>query len=160
MTNKEFYIKMLEEETKKFRDVIEALPDDKFNYKVHDKSREAGNLAAQLAMQWYAISDVLTKGKMDIDSHNPEKTSKKDLLQMFDKGMRGLKDDLENIPDEEWEEETVTLEFPGMKWEDKKMGIAWGFLFDGIHHRGQLSTFLRAMGAKVPSIYGPSADTK
>ena len=36
--------------------------------------------------------------------------------------------------------------------------MLWGFLFDGIHHRGQLSTYLRPMGAKVPSIYGPSAD--
>jgi uncharacterized damage-inducible protein DinB len=37
--------------------------------------------------------------------------------------------------------------------------ILWLFLFDGIHHRGQLSTYLRPMGAAVPSIYGPSADT-
>jgi uncharacterized damage-inducible protein DinB len=35
---------------------------------------------------------------------------------------------------------------------------AWGFLFDIIHHRGQLSTYLRPMGSTVPSIYGPSAD--
>jgi uncharacterized damage-inducible protein DinB len=35
---------------------------------------------------------------------------------------------------------------------------AWGFLLDIIHHRGQLSTYLRPMGAKVPQIYGPSAD--
>ena len=37
-------------------------------------------------------------------------------------------------------------------------GNAWGFFFDIIHHRGQLSTYLRPMGAKVPQIYGPSAD--
>ena len=35
---------------------------------------------------------------------------------------------------------------------------AWGFLLDIIHHRGQLSTYLRPMGSTVPSIYGPSAD--
>jgi hypothetical protein len=35
---------------------------------------------------------------------------------------------------------------------------AWGFLFDIVHHRGQISTYLRPMGAKVPQIYGPSAD--
>jgi hypothetical protein len=34
----------------------------------------------------------------------------------------------------------------------------WGFLFDEVHHRGQLSTYLRPMGGKVPSIHGPSAD--
>ncbi|MDA1080285.1 MAG: hypothetical protein O2973_01210 [Gemmatimonadetes bacterium] len=36
--------------------------------------------------------------------------------------------------------------------------ICWFMLHDTIHHRGQLSVYLRAMGAKVPSIYGPSAD--
>jgi uncharacterized damage-inducible protein DinB len=43
-------------------------------------------------------------------------------------------------------------------WETSLGDMLWGFLFDGIHHRGQLSTYLRPMGAKVPSIYGPSAD--
>jgi len=36
--------------------------------------------------------------------------------------------------------------------------LAWGVLFDLIHHRGQLSTYLRPMGSTVPAIYGPSAD--
>jgi uncharacterized damage-inducible protein DinB len=35
---------------------------------------------------------------------------------------------------------------------------AWGFLLDIIHHRGQISTYLRPMGSTVPQIYGPSAD--
>jgi len=35
---------------------------------------------------------------------------------------------------------------------------AWGFLLDAIHHRGQLSTYLRPMGSTVPAIYGPSGD--
>ena len=38
--------------------------------------------------------------------------------------------------------------------------MIWGFLFDSIHHRGQLMTYLRAMGEKVPGIYGPSADSE
>jgi uncharacterized damage-inducible protein DinB len=43
-------------------------------------------------------------------------------------------------------------------WETTIDGFVWGFLFDAVHHRGQLSTYLRPMGGKVPSIYGPSAD--
>ena len=46
----------------------------------------------------------------------------------------------------------------GAAWEDTIAKMAWGFLFDAVHHRGQLSTYLRPMGGKVPSIYGPSAD--
>jgi uncharacterized damage-inducible protein DinB len=43
-------------------------------------------------------------------------------------------------------------------WEAPLGDMLWGFLFDAIHHRGQLSAYLRPMGAKVPSIYGPSGD--
>jgi uncharacterized damage-inducible protein DinB len=46
----------------------------------------------------------------------------------------------------------------GGAWEDTVGGFLWSFLFDAIHHRGQLSTYLRPMGSKVPAIYGPSAD--
>ncbi|QQS22740.1 hypothetical protein IPM19_03870 [bacterium] len=48
----------------------------------------------------------------------------------------------------------------GEEWKDKKFKMVWGFFFDAIHHRGQLATYLRAMGAKVPPIYGPSADSQ
>jgi uncharacterized damage-inducible protein DinB len=43
-------------------------------------------------------------------------------------------------------------------WEDTVANMVWGFFFDAIHHRGQLSVYLRPMGGKVPSIYGPSGD--
>ena len=43
-------------------------------------------------------------------------------------------------------------------WEAPIGEMIWGFLFDAIHHRGQLSTYLRPMGGKVPAIYGPSGD--
>ena len=162
MTNKEFYIKTLDGERKKFRDVIEALPDDKFAYKVHDRSRTAGNLAAQLAVQWEAISGIVTKGMPTFDAHSMQmaEKSKQDLLKMFDAGFEQLKADVAATSDEKWENDMAVLDMgPGGKWEDKKYNMAWGFLFDAVHHRGQLSTYLRAMGGKVPSIYGPSADS-
>ncbi|MBY0376794.1 DinB family protein, partial [Patescibacteria group bacterium] len=84
-----------------------------------------------------------------------------DLLASFDKGMDQLKKDVATTTEEEWENGKSVLDMgPNGKWEDTKYAMAWGFLFDAIHHRGQLSTFLRQMGAKVPSIYGPSADSK
>ena len=47
---------------------------------------------------------------------------------------------------------------PGAEWSDTLENMFWGYLFDMVHHRGQLSAYLRPMGGKVPSIYGPSAD--
>ena len=43
-------------------------------------------------------------------------------------------------------------------WKAPLGEMMWGLLFDAIHHRGQLSTYIRPMGGKVPSIYGPSGD--
>ena len=163
MTIKEFFIKTLNEETKKFRDVLEALPDVKFNYQVHDKARSAGNLAAQLAVQWEAISGIVKNGTPTFNSTGMESAmkNKEEMLIIFDRGMSDLKKDMNEISEEGWESDKAEFDMgQGKKWVDSKLGMSWSFLFDAIHHRGQLSTYLRAMGAKVPSIYGPSADTK
>mgnify|MGYP001564137047 FL=1 len=75
MNTKEFFLKTLKDERKKFRDAIEALPDDQFSHKVHDRAREAGSLAGQLAAQWIAISNVITKGNpMDGDWYKGEQS--------------------------------------------------------------------------------------
>lgn len=157
MTNKDFFAITLKAEAPKFRSAIEALPEDKHGHKVHEKSREAGNLAAQLALQWKAISGVLTQGSPAFDPHEMGKQSKAEMLAKFDAGMAQLEKDLIAISESEWENGSAAM---GEMWKDKKYNMAWGFLFDAIHHRGQLATYLRAMGAKVPSIYGPSADDK
>lgn len=157
MTNKEFFLKTLEEEAPKFRVAIDALPEDKQTHKVHERSREAGNIAAQLALQWKAISGIITAGMPAFNPHEMENLTKADMLSKFDEGMAQLQKDVASASEEDWENTEASM---GSEWKDKKYRMSWGFLFDAIHHRGQLSTFLRAMGAKVPSIYGPTADTQ
>ncbi len=157
MTNKEFFLKTLKDESPKFRKAIEALPEDKHEHKVHEKSREAGNIAAQLAVQWKAISGILSKGAPDFNPHEMGPQSKADMLVKFDSGIAQLEKDVTAISEQDWDNGEAAM---GETWKDKKFNMAWGFLFDAIHHRGQLATYLRAMGAKVPSIYGPSADSQ
>jgi uncharacterized damage-inducible protein DinB len=157
MTNKEFFIKTLKDEAPKFRVAIEALPEDKQTHKVHERSREAGNIAAQLALQWKGISGIITKGSPDFNPHEMEGQSKADMLAKFDSGMSQLEKDLASVSEEDWDNGEAKM---GDMWKDKKFNMSWGFLFDAIHHRGQLATYLRAMGEKVPSIYGPSADSQ
>ena len=57
------------------------------------------------------------------------------------------------LPADRWD---GTLEFFGS--ERPASPMAWSFLFDIVHHRGQITTYLRPMGSKVPQIYGPSGD--
>ena len=155
MTNKEFFLETLKEEAPRFRKAIDALPEDKHGHKVHDRSRAAGNLAGQLAMQWKAISLIITTGTPSFNPHEMDNLSKADMLSKFDDSMAQLEKDLESASDEDWENGMAGW---GETRNEKKYHMAWMFMFDAIHHRGQLLTFLRAMGAKVPSIYGPSAD--
>ena len=156
MTNKEFFLKVLTDETPRFRKAIDALPEDKLSHKVHERSREAGNIAAQLCIQWKAISGIVKNGTPDFNPHEMEIKTKAEMLETFDKGMSQLTTDVVAISDDEWENTDASM---GETWKDKKFSMSWGFLFDAIHHRGQLGTYLREMGAKVPAIYGPSADS-
>ncbi|HTH93353.1 MAG TPA: DinB family protein [Candidatus Paceibacterota bacterium] len=157
MTNKEFFVEILQEEAPKFRKVIDALDEDKHGHKVHDRSREAGNLAAQLGIQWKGISGIITTGAPQFDPHEMENRTKAEMLAEFDEGIAQLQKDLEGISDEDWENGEAGW---GNGQFEKKYHMAWMFLLDAIHHRAQLATYLRAMGAKVPAIYGPSADSQ
>lgn len=155
MTNKDFFLEILNEEAPKFRKVIDALPEDKHGHKVHERARAAGHLAAQLGIQWKAISGIVTLGKPTFNPHEMESKTKEEMLAAFDEGMAQLKEDMQNISDEDWEAGQAGW---GDEFHDKKYHMAWMFLFDAIHHRAQLATYLRAMGEVVPAIYGPSAD--
>ncbi len=157
MTNREFFLKILKDESPKFRVAIEVLAEDKHSHKVHDKSREDGNLAGQLALQWKAISGIVTAGTPLFNPHEMQGLTKTDMLAKFDEGMAQLQKDVAAISEQDWDTGEAIM---GEVWKDQKYNMAWGFLFDAIHHRGQLSTYLRAMGAIIPSIYGPTADSK
>lgn len=156
MTNKDFFLAKLTEEASKFRKIIEVLPEDKRAFKVHDKSREAGNITAQIAIQWKGIMGIITNGIPDFDFKELENQTKESMLAKFNAGMKDLQESLSNISDEEWE--TGKAGWGDDNMNDVKYNMAWSFFFDAIHHRGQLTTYLRNMGEKVPAIYGPSAD--
>jgi uncharacterized damage-inducible protein DinB len=161
MTNKEFFIKVINAEAPIFEKVVKALPEDKLDFKVHEKARTAGRIAFQLASQPSFIAAIAMEGEPDWGTYRePSNPNLEEILALMKKNFADLKKKLAKVSDEEWDDAEAVLKFPGGEWKTKKYDMAWGFLFDAIHHRGQLSTYLRAMGAKVPSIYGGSADEK
>jgi uncharacterized damage-inducible protein DinB len=161
MTNKEFFIGKIKEEQPIFAKVLKAIPADKLDYKPQEKARTLGRIAWQIASQPLFTSGIVNVGAPDWGTYakggNP---ALPEILAAFDKNSEQLLKDLANISDADWENGISTLTFPGGKWEAKRYDMAWGFLFDAIHHRGQLTTYLRVMGEKVPSVYGGSADEK
>lgn len=159
MTNKDFFIKVIEAEAPIFKKVLAALPKDKLDFKPHERARSAESLALQLAFQPASIASTIEKGSPDIGSYDSSQNSDlEELVMQMESNFEELRKALSSVSDDEWENDTAVLEWTGGKWEAKKYDMAWQLLFDAIHHRGQLTTYLRAMGAKVPSVYGGSAD--
>lgn len=156
MTNKEFFIQRWEAEQAAFRKVLAAMPEDQLAYAPHERSAKAGNLAWQLADEQRGMIDLLQRGETTYEPHPHPPHA--EILAAWDRATEELRNVLASTDD-------AALAKPGKfimggqpVWEDTVSNMLWGYLFDMVHHRGQLSSYLRPMGGKVPSIYGPSAD--
>jgi uncharacterized damage-inducible protein DinB len=79
--------------------------------------------------------------------------SMKDVAAAYDSQSAAMAERWRTLPAERW---SGKLDFFGTPRD--AAGMAWSFLFDIVHHRGQITTYLRPMGSTVPQIYGPSAD--
>jgi uncharacterized damage-inducible protein DinB len=78
------------------------------------------------------------------------------LVQLW----RDLSASVDKLTDQAWDEEPVDLTIEGKPFVTlTRSQMMWFFFFDVIHHRGQLSSYVRPMGGKNPAIYGYSADT-
>lgn len=158
MTNKEFFISCWKNEGPNTIGVFKSLPEDKLDYKPSEKSRTARQLVEHLIGHNTALNQLAEEGKITI-----EDTAFKNLAEaeeLFSKRQNDLIAKIQNMDDKIWDEKVIPLMFgEQIVWEAPAGEMCWAFLFDRIHHRGQLSTYIRPMGGKNPSIYGPSADT-
>ena len=153
----EFFVKRWEAELPAFGRVLCAIPEDKHSYRPHEASKNAAELAWQLAEEQRALTGLFTRGEASMDARPHPKTVK-EIVAAWDQATADLRKELKKL-DEKTYAAPASFIFGGHNvWTDTVGGILWGFLFDMVHHRGQISTYLRPMGAKVPAIYGPSAD--
>jgi uncharacterized damage-inducible protein DinB len=138
-------------ESKTTRNVLARIPEGS-NYKPDPKSRTAQEIAWQIVCEEQMLIDALESGKAEW-SPAPTPGSMKAILQAYEKQSASIAERLTGLSDARWE---GPLEFFGKQRPASPM--AWSFLFDIVHHRGQITTYLRPMGSTVPQIYGPSAD--
>ena len=81
------------------------------------------------------------------------------MIAAFEEHHRTLVEKLHGIDDATWDRPAwLTRGEQEILLKGTVGGLLWIALFDAVHHRGQLSTYIRLMGGKVPSIYGPSGD--
>jgi len=157
MSTREFFIKRWEEELGAFGRVLRAIPQNQLAYKPHEKCTAAGQLAWQLADEQKQLSELIDTGEARIEiKPHPKKAA--DIIAAWDKATEDLRKRLSKVDEKKWASKGKLMMGGKEIWADTMENMLWGFLFDMVHHRGQLSSYLRPMGGKVPAIYGPSAD--
>lgn len=157
MSNLEFCRSRRKAELPAFVRVLQALPQDRLDYRPDPKARTAAELAGVLVAEEAALVTLLDTGTI-VWKEGPPPTSVVDLVAAFERNAAAVDERLAKLDDAGWEKKARFVMEGSPAWEDTIGQFLWGFLFDAVHHRGQLSTYLRPMGGKVPSIYGPSAD--
>lgn len=157
MRNYEFFAVRLEDELPRFLRVLRAVPSDQFDYRPHERNTSAGDLAWQIASEMVSLIDLLETGESDYRP-GARPSSSDEIASIFEEAAKRAIEMSRSIEEDRWKGPGRFLFQGHLAWEATVAEIAWGFLFDLVHHRGQLSVYLRPMGAKVPAIYGPSAD--
>jgi uncharacterized damage-inducible protein DinB len=157
MNEREFFTERRKAESGLFQRVLEALPKDQFDYRPHERSQSARELVWTLAGETRACCDLIDTGRIDW-RHQPPSGDATQLLSAFQRGYTDLSERAAALDDKGWQRKVQFLVEGKMMQEPLLGQFLWYLFFDAIHHRGQLSTYIRPMGGKVPSIYGPSGD--
>lgn len=157
MDEKALFLKFWEREAPATRKVISRIPQDKSDYKHEPKSRTARELAWLIVMEEKVLVEGMEKGTVEWKDF-PTPATVEEILATYDQNHEDITKRLYALDVALWEKEYrfVYGDFEISRGTGFHFG--WEFLFDTVHHRGQLSTYLRPMGSTVPSIYGPSAD--
>jgi uncharacterized damage-inducible protein DinB len=147
------------------RKCLERIPADRFTYKPHPKSFELGALAIHLATvpEWAVMtmqSDNFDYAPVGGEPYQPPvaKTTA-ELLALFDKSAAGCRAALAGASDETFMKPWSLLAGGKTVFTMPKVAVLRSMIFNHlVHHRGQLTVYLRLNDIPVPAIYGPSAD--
>jgi len=158
MTNREFFLRRWRQEYPTFVKVLRAVPADKLAYRPDPVTRSAAELIWLQVQEKQCWSELLATGKIDWKPTEPI-SSLDEMIGEYEKAHSELAPALERVDEQTWNEKLTQFVTDGRVYFELPLGeMFWLGLFDAIHHRGQLSVYLRPMGGRVPSIYGPSAD--
>lgn len=157
MSTREFCLERRKAEIPAFTKVLKAVPQGRRDYRPAPRSRTAAELAALLATEELAIVSLLDTGTV-LWKEQPPAASMADIVATYETNAQAVNERIARLDEKGWTKKGRFLMEGAPPWEDTIENFVWGMLFDAVHHRGQLSAYLRPMGGKVPSIYGPSAD--
>ncbi len=157
MTQKDLLLEAWNREYLTTLKVLKAYPQNKPDFKPHERSRSARELAWTFVMEEKAIAGALN-GQIDFGNFPSPPATLPEVLISYEKSHSDLVGRINNLTETDL---SRTVKFPVGP---KQMGdirlqeLLQKMVMDNVHHRGQFSVYLRMAGGKVPSIYGPTAD--
>ena len=166
MELKKFFLEQLETEAASSRKAIERMPEGQNAFKPHERSMELGYLASLVATMPGWVAMMIENDETDLNAggatfRTRSVATRAELLAMLDEGLAKSRAALANTTEEHlmkpWRlkmGEQILTEGP------RYSQIRDGALSHLAHHRGQLTVYLRLNDAKVPALYGPSADER
>jgi uncharacterized damage-inducible protein DinB len=148
------FLSTLEQESQTTRRVLAALPETQLDFKLGDKGRTARELMWHLAYSEIWFADGIAAGEFAMEQEPPAPATVAEMVAFFEKELPPRLERLKGLTGEQL---TKTINFFNA-FNLPAVGYLDFWLRHSVHHRGQLSTYLRAMNARVPDIYGGSAD--
>lgn len=159
MSNASFFKSCLINELRATHDVIAALPADQLSYRPHPVNRSAYEIAEHIVAHVVDLEIILTQTVCDELLTYPFESPTEVATQMKAQWEKVIAL-FDQLDESTWDAQPVELKIHGQSFLTiSRSQMMWFFFFDIIHHRGQLTTYIRPMGGKNPGVYGPSADT-
>lgn len=156
-------ISELQEEAATTRKVLERIPAETFDWKPHEKSMSMRQLAAHVADMFGWYTPTLERDELDFAGgyEEPKPASGAELIALFDKNVAAATESLRKTEPEVLMKDWTLRNGEEIYFTMPKIGVIRSYVMNHIvHHRGQLSVYLRLNDIPVPALYGPSADEK
>jgi uncharacterized damage-inducible protein DinB len=160
----EFLLSELDREVERSRHALEEVPEGKYDWKPHEKSMIFGYLANMVATIPMWITMQINQDELDVAPADGSKMERKrmdtsdELTAALDKAAAGAREALSKTTEDHLQTSWRLLAHGQVVAEEKRYVMIQDTINHWSHHRGQMTVYLRLLGAKVPAIYGPSAD--
>ena len=160
----EWFLKELESEAQKSRRVLEQVPTGKRDWKPHERSMSFGYLSDLVANIFGWVGMAITMDELDVAPKDGPKykpvplNTSAERVAALDKAVAQARAALEQTTDAHLETPWRLLAAGQLAFEQPRHQVIRDTFLHSAHHRGQMTVYLRLLGAKVPSVYGPTAD--
>jgi uncharacterized damage-inducible protein DinB len=153
---RDLFLRLWAKELATTRKVLDRIPEGS-DYRPDARSRTAIEIAWLIVREQIALVEGLERGEIRWNEP-PTPATMAEVIALDEQHRARMVDRLAELPLAAWDVPVPFTYDGNVIMTETGIDTAWTFLLDVIHHRGQLSTYLRAMGSTVPQIYGPSAD--